>query len=55
MRRFTKGLLLGTMVGGVVGFMIEPYSSARVRRMRRKANKTIKNMGCVIEDFIARK
>lgn len=55
MRGFTKGLFIGTIAGGAICLMMEPCTSAKVRKMRRRANKTIKNMGCIIEDFISRK
>ena len=55
MRGFTKGFFIGTMLGGAACLMMEPCTSAKVRKMRRRANKAIKNMGCIIEEFISRK
>ena len=55
MRGFAKGLFAGTIVGGAIGIMLEPCTSAKIRRMRKRATKTIKNMGCIIEEFMSRK
>ncbi|MDK2801518.1 MAG: hypothetical protein PWP27_1770 [Clostridiales bacterium] len=54
MRRnnFTRGLITGTIIGATVSMMMNPMEDRDKRRLRKKANSFIRNVGDVIEDII---
>lgn len=50
---FAKGLITGTVIGGVIGMMMDPPNTAKIRKIRKKTNRAIKNVGCAIEDLVS--
>lgn len=52
---FTKGLIAGSIIGSAVGMMVNPPDAATIRRMRRKTKKAMRNMGCMVEDFMMKR
>ena len=49
---FAKGLIAGSILGSAVGMMINPPDAATMRKMRRKTKRAVRNMGCMVEDFV---
>lgn len=49
---FAKGFLAGTIVGGAFCMMMEPPSTAKMKKAYRKTNRALKTVGCAIEDVI---
>lgn len=49
---FTKGLIAGSILGSAIGIMLNPPDAATMRKMRRKTKKAVRNMGCMVEDFV---
>lgn len=50
---FAKGFFTGTVVGGAICMMVEPPSSAKIKKAYRKTNRALKTVGCAIEDLVA--
>ncbi len=55
MRGFTKGLFTGALIGGSIAFMMEPCTAHKIKKIRKKANRTIKNVGYMIEGYLSSK
>jgi len=49
---FTKGLIAGSILGGAIGLMVNPPDAATMRKIRRKTKRAVRNMGCMMEDFV---
>ena len=49
---FTKGFLAGAIVGGAVCMMMEPPSTAKIKKVYKKTNRAMKTVGCAIEDLV---
>ena len=52
MRGFTKGLFTGAIIGGSIAFMMEPCTAHKIKKIRKKANRTMKNVGYMIEGYM---
>ena len=49
---FAKGFVVGSIVGGAICMMIEPPSTAKIKKAYRKTNRAMKTVGCAIEDLV---
>ena len=48
-----KGFIIGSMVGGAICMMVEPPSTAKIRKVYRKTNRAMKTVGSAIEDLVS--
>ena len=49
---FAKGFVVGSVLGGAICMMMEPPSSAKIRKVYRKTNRAMKTVGCAIEELL---
>jgi len=49
---FAKGFIVGSVLGGAICMMMEPPSSAKIRKVYRKTNRAMKTVGCAIEELL---
>lgn len=49
---FAKGFLAGSIVGGAVCMMMDPPSTAKIKKAYKKTNRAMKTVGCAIEDLV---
>ncbi len=52
---FAKGFVAGTIIGGAVCMMIEPPSTAKIKKAYKKTNRALKTVGYAIEDLVMSK
>jgi len=52
---FAKGFVAGTIIGGAVCMMIEPPSTAKIKKAYKKTNRALKTVGYAIEDLVMNK
>ena len=52
---FAKGFVAGTIIGGDVCMMIEPPSTAKIKKAYKKTNRALKTVGYAIEDLVMNK
>ncbi len=50
---FAKGLVTGAVIGSALGMMFEKPDPRTVSRMRRKTMRTVRNIGCAVEDLVS--
>lgn len=49
---FAKGFLAGSLIGGAVCMMMEPPNTAKIKKVYKKTNRALKNVGYAIEDLV---
>lgn len=49
---FAKGFIAGTIIGGAVCMMMEPPSTAKIKKAYKKTNRAMKTVGYAIEDLV---
>ena len=49
---FAKGFVVGSVLGGAICMMMEPPSSAKIRKVYRKTNRAMKTVGCAVEELL---
>ena len=52
---FAKGFLAGSLIGGAVCMMMEPPNTAKIKKVYKKTNRALKNVGYAIEDLVVSK
>ena len=52
---FAKGFLAGSLIGGAVCMMMEPPNTAKIKKVYKKTNRALKNVGYAIEDLVVNK
>ncbi len=49
---FAKGFLVGSIIGGTVCMMMEPPSTAKIKKAYKKTNRAMKTVGYALEDLV---
>ncbi len=52
---FAKGFLAGSLIGGAVCMMMEPPNTAKIKKVYKRTNRALKNVGYAIEDLVVSK
>ena len=53
MMGFVKGFVAGSLICGSVCMMMEPPKMNKAKRLYKKTNRALKNVGYVIEDLMS--
>ena len=49
---FAKGFIAGSIIGGAICMMMEPPSTAKIKKAYKKTNRAMKTVGYAIEDLV---
>ncbi len=49
---FAKGFIAGSIIGGAVCMMMDPPSTAKIKKAYKKTNRAMKTVGYALEDLV---